>query len=79
MALPQMDSDPTAIDRVPGARQIRTSTSICEALAHLRTTGETAAVVHRNGRPIGVMTAAALSSARMIGRERRRSARSWTT
>jgi CBS domain-containing protein len=65
MALPQMDSDPTAIDRVPGAHPITTTTSVCEARAHLHTTGETAVIVYRNGQPVGVVTSGALVSASM--------------
>jgi CBS domain-containing protein len=62
-----MNSDPTAVDRVPGAHEVTTTATISEACAHLHITGEPAAVVYRNGRPVGVVTAAALSSARMAG------------
>jgi CBS domain-containing protein len=65
MALPPMESDTRAIGRVPGAHQITTTTSVCEARAHLHTTGETAAVVYRNGRPVGVVSSGALVSASM--------------
>jgi CBS domain-containing protein len=73
MALPQMNSDPTAVDRAPGAHEVTTTTTICEARAQLHITGESAAVVYRNGRPVVVVTAAALAtaalaSARMAGR-----------
>jgi CBS domain-containing protein len=62
-----MNSDPTAFDRVPGARPVTASTSICEARAHLHRTGEAAAVVYRQGRPIGVVTAVALTRASTAG------------
>jgi hypothetical protein len=61
MATPQMNSDPTAFDRVPDARPVTASTSLCEARAHLHRTGEAAAVVYRQGRPIGVVTARSCS------------------
>lgn len=63
MALPRIDSDPTAVDRLPGARPITPATSIGEARAHLHTTGEAAAVVFQHGRPVGVVSAAALANA----------------
>lgn len=62
MALPQMDSDPTAVDRLPSA-SLTTATCIPEARARLCATGESAAIVTRGGRPVGVVTAAALASA----------------
>ena len=67
MALPRMNSDTAVVDRVPGAHEVTTTTTICEARAQLHLTGESAAVVYRNGRPVGVVTAAALASARMAG------------
>jgi CBS domain-containing protein len=63
MALPQMDSDPTAVDRMTSASLLTPATSINEACARLRATGEVAAVVVRRGRPVGVITAAALARA----------------
>lgn len=68
MALPQMDADPTAFARVPDTRPLATSTCVYEARAHLHATGETAAVVHRSGCPVGVVTAAALARAAESGR-----------
>jgi hypothetical protein len=59
-----MDPDPTALDRVSGGRAVTTTTCVHEALAHLQRTGEPAAVVYRNGRPVGVVTATALAHAR---------------
>jgi CBS domain-containing protein len=65
MALPQMDSDPAAIERMPGAHQITTTATVCEVRAHLYATGASATVVYRNGRPVGVVTSGALASATM--------------
>jgi CBS domain-containing protein len=58
-----MDSDPTATGRGPAARPVTPTTSVAEARAHLRATGEAAAVVYRDGRPVGVVTASALADA----------------
>jgi hypothetical protein len=58
-----MDPDPTATERVSGGPAVTTATCIHEALAHLHRTGESAAVVYRNGRPVGVVTARALTRA----------------
>jgi CBS domain-containing protein len=63
MALPQMDPDPTSIDRLPGGPPVTTATRIHEAQAHLHLTGESAAVVYRDRRPVGVVTATALTRA----------------
>ena len=63
MPLPRMDSDPTAVDRLPSAMPVTPTTSIAKACRHLRATGEAAAVVSEGGRPIGVVTAAALAAA----------------
>jgi predicted transcriptional regulator len=38
------------------------------ALAHLRNSGETAGVVYRSGRPVGVVTTVALARAAQSGR-----------
>jgi CBS domain-containing protein len=58
-----MDSDPTAIDRLPSAQPVTPTTTIAKACVHLRTTGEAATVVFEGGRPVGVVTAAALAAA----------------
>jgi hypothetical protein len=58
-----MNSDPTAVDRVTMTTPLTTTTSINEACARLHATGEVAAVVVRRGRPVGVITAAALTIA----------------
>jgi hypothetical protein len=63
-----MNSDPTAVDRVTMTTPLTTTTSINEACARLRATGEVAAVVVRRGRPVGVVTAAALSIAATASR-----------
>jgi hypothetical protein len=41
MALPRMNSDTAVVDRVPGAHEVTTTTTICEARAQLHITGET--------------------------------------
>ena len=64
MAIPRMDPDPTALDRLAGGLAVTTASCINEAHAHLHRTGEPAAVVYQNGRPVGVVTAAALARAR---------------
>ena len=66
MAIPWMDPDPTALDRVAGGSAVTTATCIHEAQAHLRQTGEPAAVVYQNGRPVGVVTTTALARARNV-------------
>ena len=63
MARPQMDADPTARTRAPHEPPVTTATCVNEALAHLRATGETAAVVYRSGSPVGIVTATALTRA----------------
>lgn len=63
MALPQIDSDPTAFARVPAALRISRTTSVAEARAHLRLTREPSAVVFADGRPVGVVTDATLADA----------------
>ena len=64
MAIPRMDPDPIALDRLAGGSVVTTATCLNEAQAHLHRTGEPAAVVYHNGRPVGVVTAAALARAR---------------
>ncbi len=59
MALHQIDGDPTAIER-HSCERLTTATSVHEACAHLRTTGEPVAVVYRGGSPVGLVTAATL-------------------
>lgn len=61
MVLPRMDPDP--LTRPREAQPITTATCVHEARAWLATTGERAAVVYRSGRPVGVVTAAALAHA----------------
>ena len=63
MALPAMDSDPT----VPRPPLAPTST-LAEAWAHLRTTGERMAVVWRHGAPVGMVGAEALLDGIRTGR-----------
>jgi len=67
MALPQMDSDPTAFGQVPDAQQVTSTTTVAEARARLRESGENAAVVYGAGRPIGIVTVAALAGAQLAG------------
>jgi hypothetical protein len=64
MPLPHLDPDATAVGRSTGGLPVTTTTCIHETQAHLRRTGEPAAVVYRNGRPVGIVTAAALDRAR---------------
>jgi predicted transcriptional regulator len=68
VALPRMDPDPTALAGAPQLQPVTTSTCVHVALAHLRNSGETAAVVCRSGRPIGLVTADALARAVVSGR-----------
>jgi hypothetical protein len=63
MAMPQIESDSTAVPQLTGTWPLTPATSIHEARARLRNTGEPAAVVFRSDRPVGVVTAAALASA----------------
>lgn len=60
MAVPQTGSDPTASGHVPNTPHVTAATSVHEARAHLRATGEPAAVVYRGRSPVGVVTATAL-------------------
>jgi hypothetical protein len=63
VALPAMDSDPTA----QGPPLTPTST-LAEAWAHLRNTGERMAVVWRHGVPVGMVGAEALLDGIRTGR-----------
>jgi CBS domain containing-hemolysin-like protein len=63
MALPAMDSDPT----VPRPPLTPTST-LAEAWAHLRATGERMAVVWRHDQPVGMVGAEALLDGIRCGR-----------
>jgi CBS domain-containing protein len=63
MALPRIDSDPTAVERLPASRPVTPAMTITTAEARLQATGEAAAVVLEDGRPVGVVTAAALARA----------------
>lgn len=68
MALPQMDPDPTALASAPHLQPLTTGTCVHAALARVRNSGETAAVVYRSARPVGVVTADALTRAARSGR-----------
>jgi predicted transcriptional regulator len=65
--LPQMDSDPRAFGRVPDLIRVGLTTTVAEAGAYLRMTGDTCAVVFSHGRPIGLVTEATLADAVDIG------------
>jgi len=52
----------SATDRPAEVWPLTPATSVHEARAHLRATGERAGVVYRSDRPVGVVTAAALAS-----------------
>ncbi|MGH9230150.1 MAG: hypothetical protein ACRD07_15750 [Acidimicrobiales bacterium] len=62
MAPSDIDDGATALDRVTSPSRLTPATPIHVARAHLRTTGEPAAVVFRSDRPVGVVTAAALTT-----------------
>lgn len=57
----------TDVDRHPWER-LTTASSLHEARAHLRATGEPAAVVFRGDRPVGLVTAATLFDQAAQGR-----------
>ena len=78
MALPRMHSDPTALDRVAGVRRLTPATTIAAAQAHEQATGEAATGALEAGRPVGVVTAAALAGAWQSAARKPRSPRSWT-
>jgi hypothetical protein len=67
MGLPLFDTDPTVVRRAPAAR-ITGDTSVAEARAHLRLTGEPVAIVYYHGRPAGLVTEAVLDHTVMAGR-----------
>jgi hypothetical protein len=70
MGQPLFDSDPTLVRRVPAAR-VTGATSVAEARAHMRITGEPAAIVYAQGRPAGLVAAGALGRASMAGHSER--------
>jgi CBS domain-containing protein len=61
MPLPRMDSDPTSSERLP--RAVRPESTVAEAGAYFRATGELVAPVLRGGRPVGLVSAHAVSDA----------------
>jgi hypothetical protein len=63
-----MNPDPTALASAPRLLPLTTGTCVHVALAHLRNSGEMAAVVYRSARPVGVVTAGALARAAGSGR-----------
>ena len=63
MRQPDIARERTPFGGMPSARPITTASTVAEARAHLSSTGETAAVVYQAGRPIGIVTAAALEDA----------------
>jgi hypothetical protein len=67
MALPLIDSDPTAGRRTPAVR-VTGATCVAEARAHLRIVGEPVAVVYAHGRPAGLVSEAVLTEAVVAGR-----------
>jgi hypothetical protein len=78
MSLPRMDSDPTAHDRDTALQPLTAGSTVGEASAHLRATGERAAVVVRHGLPVGIVSGSPVADAVRAGATRR-SWRSWTT
>lgn len=67
MARPMLDPDPTELTRVPHADRIARITTLAEARAHLRLTGEPAGIVYAHSRPLGAVTATALNDAVAAG------------
>jgi hypothetical protein len=63
MALPQIDSDPTVLGRARDRIRVCQTTTVAEARAHLRLTGETSAIVYSHGRPAGLVGEATLAAA----------------
>ena len=59
----QMKDDRTQVPQLNGAWPVTPATSIHEARARLRHSGERAVVVFQSDRPVGVVTEAALASA----------------
>jgi hypothetical protein len=57
MGVSRMDSDATAVDRLPAFQPLTPVSTVGEAAAHLRATGEQVAVVMRAGRPVGLVSA----------------------
>jgi hypothetical protein len=62
-----MGPDPTALASAPHPQPLTTGTCVHVALAQLRNSGDTAAVVYRADRPVGVVTAGALARAAASG------------
>src|SRR5262245_47482850 len=63
MMISRMDSDPTAVGRIPALQPLSPASTVGEAAAHLRATGEGVAVVMRGGRPVGLVSAEPLHEA----------------
>lgn len=63
MIVSRMDSDPTAVDRVTALQPLSPASTVGEAAAHVRATGEQVAVVMRGGRPVGLVSAEPLHEA----------------
>ena len=57
MIVSRMDSDPTAVDRVTALQPLTPASTVGEAAAHLRATGDHVAVVMRAGCPVGLVSA----------------------
>ena len=67
MTLPRTGRDPTARNRVPAVQPLTPASTVAEARAHLRATGESVAPILRHGRPVGLVSAAALHDAERCG------------
>ena len=67
MTPPRTDRDPTAPAWVPAAQPLTPASTVAEARAHLRVTGESVAPVLRHGRPVGLVSAGALHDAERCG------------
>ena len=65
MPLPRMDSDPTSAERLP--RTLTPASTVAEAGAYFHATGARVAPVLRGGRPVGLVSASAVTDAVRAG------------
>lgn len=68
MSLSRMDSDPSALSTRRPVCSLTPASTIAEAAAQLRATGESTAVVTRRGEPVGLVGADAVRDAVRTGR-----------
>jgi hypothetical protein len=67
MALPLMDSDPTVLTPRSATSPLTADSTVHDAWERLSATGDTAAVVSRDGRPVAVVTRPAVEHALAAG------------